>query len=326
MKPFTLLILLVVLLLAGCNGAPEQPTATQIPPPPTVAVTEELELPTPLPPEATTVADEPTPTGDALATAVPSPTTDAATEPATEPAASPTAAEAASPTPAATATVEQSPTPPTTPGLFGPGQVDMRALTTGGAHAYVVQGTRFQPIILFVEPENQLNVALSVYSGDVSGQATPEGVTPLNSADNALAGRPEILVLSPDADGLFTFVVRAIGGEGSYTAHLYDLTTPAPGMAVQQTDTLAAGEEKLYTVTSRGARPIIAVADPIDQSNIALDFLGADGAVLTTANFGGPGGAETAYVLPLGAASYSVKIREVNGGPSTFQIAIVTLE
>ncbi len=322
MKPFTLLILLVVLLLAGCNGAPEQPTATQIPPPPTAAATAELELPTPLPPEATTVADEPTPTGEALATVAPSPTT----EPATEPATSPTAAEAASPTPAATATAAQSPTPPTTPGLFGPGQVDMRTLAAGDAHAYVVQGTRFQPIILFVEPENQLNVALTVYSGDVSGQATPEGVTPLNSADNALAGRPEILVLSPDADGLFTFVVRAIGGEGSYTAHLYDLTTPAPGMAVQQTDTLAAGEEKLYTVTSRGARPIIAVADPTDQSDIALDFLGADGAVLTTANFGGPGGAETAYVLPLGAASYSIKIREVNGGPSTFQIAIVTLE
>lgn len=321
MKPLTLLILLVALLLAGCNGAPEPPTVTEIPPPPTVAATEELELPTPLPPEATAGPNEPTPTGEALSTAAASPT---AEEAATEPAASPTAV--VSDTPAPTATAGQSPTPPSTPGLFGPGQADMRTLAAGGAHSYLVQGTRFQPLILFVEPDNQLNVALSVYSGDVSGQATPEGVTPLSSADNALTGRPEILVLSPDADGLFTFVVRAAAGEGGYTAHLYDLTTPAPGMAVQQTDTLAAGEEKVYTVTSRGARPIIAVADPTDQSDIALDFLGADGAVLTTANFGGPGGAETAYVLPLGAASYSVKIREVNGGPSTFQIAIVTLE
>jgi hypothetical protein len=202
----------------------------------------------------------------------------------------------------------------------------MQTLADGGSYAYLVQGTRFQPLILFVEPENQLDIALAVYSGDVTGQATPASGAPLNTADSALAGRPEILVLSPDADGLFTFIVRAAAGGGRYTAHLYDLTTPAPGMAVQQTDTLAAGEEKVYTVTSRGARPIIAAADPTDQSDIALDFLNADGAVLTTANFGGPGGAETAYVLPLGAASYSVKIREVNGGPSTFQIAIITLE
>ena len=162
--------------------------------------------------------------------------------------------------------------------------------------------------------------------GGQTGQTTPEGITPPAAADNALAGRPEILVLSPEADGLYTLVVRAVAGEGSFAAHLFDLTTPAPGVVVQQPDTLAAGEEKSYAVTSHGARPVIAVADPTDQSDLALDILDANGTLLTSANFSGPGGVETAYVLPLGATSYTVKVREVNGGPAMFQILVITLE
>ena len=73
----------------------------------------------------------------------------------------------------------------------------------------------------------------------------------------------------------------------------FDLTTPAPGVVIQQADTLAAGTEKVYSITSRGARPIIVVADPTDQSDLALDVIGADNALLTTANYGGAGGAET---------------------------------
>ncbi len=191
--------------------------------------------------------------------------------------------------------------------------------------SYLVEGRRFAPIILFVEPENTLDVALAAYSGDLSGQTTP-AVTALAAADNALAGRPEILVLSPESDGMFTFVVRATSGEGNFVAHLFDLTTPAPGVVIQQPDMLAAGTEKVYTVTSRGARPVIVVIDPTDQSDVALDVIGADNALLTTANYGGPGGAETAYVLPLGTVSYSIKIREVNNGPAAFQIVVITME
>ena len=210
--------------------------------------------------------------------------------------------------------------------LFAPGQQDGWTLATGGTKAFLVDGRRFQPIIFFVEPTNELNIALAAYVGDQTAQTTPEGITPPAAADNALAGRPEILVLSPEADGLYTLVVRAVAGEGSFAAHLYDLTTPAPGMAVQQPDTLAAGEEKTYTVTSRGARPVIVVADPTDQSDIALDILGADGTLLTTANYSGAGGVETAYVLPLGTVSYTVKVREANGGPGTYQIVVITVE
>ncbi len=191
--------------------------------------------------------------------------------------------------------------------------------------SYLVQGRRFTPILLFVEPQNDLDVALAAYSGDLSGQTTP-AVTALVAADSALAGRSEILVLSPEADGLFTFVVRATSGEGSFAAHLFDLTTPAPGVVIQQADVLAAGTEKVFSVTSRGARPVIAVVDPTDQADLALDIIGADNALLTTANYSGPGGVETAYVLPLGTASYSIKIREVNGAAAAFQILVIAME
>ncbi len=328
MKRFALFLLPVLALavMIACNRTPAEATATELPPPPTAAIPTEA--------TATTAADAATATAPALATSAPA--TEAATAtaaPSLE--ASPTAASvatdtavAASPTAAATAaaTATVAASPPATGSIFGPGQVDGTTLAAGTAHSYLVQGRPFEPIILFVEPQNELDVALAAYSGDLSGQTTPEGVTALAAADNALAGRPEILVLSPESAGLYTFVVRAASGEGSFVAHLFDLTTPAPGVAIQQAETLDAGTEKVFTVASNGARPVIAVADPSDLSDIALDIMGGDGALLTTANYSGPGGAETGYVLPLGAASLLVKVREVNGSASTFQIVVITLQ
>ena len=328
MKRFALLLTLASALLglAACDRAPDAPDAT-LPPPPTAA-TEALLLPTPIS-DPTALATSifatvavATATESALATVVATATAEPPTDepPTSEPATVPPTAEA-SPTPAPPA---ESPT--TAAGnLFAPGLVDGATLAAGGAVSYLVEGRRFAPIILFVEPENTLDVALAAYSGDLSGQTTP-AVTALAAADNALAGRPEILVLSPESDGLFTFVVRATSGEGDFVAHLFDLTTPAPGVVIQQPDMLAAGTEKVYTVTSRGARPVIVVIDPTDQSDVALDVMGADNALLTTANYGGPGGAETAYVLPLGTVSYSIKIREVNGGAAAYQILVIAME
>ena len=318
MKRHALLLTLAVALaiLAGCDRAPATDDAT-LPPPPTAAATEALLLPTPITDATAATTVFATATAEALSTAAPEATDEPPTdEPATA-APSPTAAQP--PTDAA------SPTAAPSGNLFAPGQVDGSTLAAGGAMSYLVQGRRFAPIILFVEPENMLDVAVAAYSGDLSGQTTPEGVA-LGTADNALAGRPEILVLSPESDGLFTFVVRAASGEGNFAAHLFDLTTPAPGVVIQQADTLAAGTEKVYSVTSRGARPIIVVADPTDQSDLALDVIGADNALLTTANYGGAGGAETAYVLPLGTATYSIKIREANGGAAAFQIVVIAME
>jgi len=319
MKRFTLLLILAA-LLAACDNAPQSPPAS---------------LPTPLPPVSTASTDgqqptaeqEPTATGAALATLPASPTAESPTE---APTLTPLPTDEPPPSPAASPTTDPSAEPPTAEptavSLFAPGQQDGGSLATGQATAYLVDARRFQPIILFVEPTNELNVALAAYVGDQTQQTMPEGVMPPAAADNALAGRPEILVLSPEADGLYTFVVRAVAGEGSFAVHLFDMTTPATGIALQQPDTLAAGEEKSYTITSHGARPVIAVVDPTDQSDVALDILDADGTLLTTANYSGPGGVETAYVLPLGQTAYTVRIREANGGPAAFQILVITLE
>ena len=329
MKQHALLLIFAALLMgvAGCDRAPGD-NEDSLPPAPTVAATEALLLPTPI----TAATDAATTVfATAPAAAPPSTAPEATLEPPTdepataEPPTDELATAAPSPTTALPPPDAASPTAAPSGELFAPGQVDGATLTAGGAMSYLVQGRRFAPTILFVEPENLLDVALAAYNGDLSGQTTPEGVA-LASADNALAGRPEILVLSPESDGLFTFVVRAASGEGNFTAHLFDLTTPAPGVVIQQADTLAAGTEKVYSVTSRGARPLIVVVDPTDQSDLALDVIGADNALLTTANYGGPGGAETAYVLPLGTATYSIKIREANGGAAAFQIVVIAME
>lgn len=309
------LLLILMSLMAGCDNTPDQPIATPLPPAPTA----DDEQPTTAEPSIA-----PTSTDAALATLPTSPTAEAPTE-------APTLTPLPTDEPPASPTIEAPPaepptSEPTAASLFAPGQQDGASLTAGNSLAYLIDGRRFQPIILFVEPTNELDVALAAYVGDQTGQTTPEGITPPAAADNALAGRPEILVLSPETDGLHTLVVRAVAGDGSFAAHLFDLTTPAPGVAVQQPDVLAAGAEMAYEVTSRGARPLIAVADPTDQADIALDILSADGTLLTTANFSGPGGVETAYVLPLGTTDYQVRVREANGGPAAFRILVVTLE
>lgn len=329
MKRFALLIITALVLLAACDDTAEPPIATPLLPAPTFAPATADTAPPTTATDPTTPAE---PTAEpALPTVQPSPTlaTPADAAPTDPPTAAPTATDEPSPT--APATTEILPTDPpadapTPVSFFAPGQQDGGSLATGGTKAYLVDGRPFQPVILFVEPTNELNVGLAAYAGDQTGQTTPEGVTPLAAADNAMAGRPEVLVLSPEANGVFTLVVRAVAGQGAFAAHLYDLTTPASGVAVQQPDTLAAGEVISYTVTSRGPRPVIVVADPSDQSDIALDILAEDGTLLTTANYSGAGGVETAYVLPLGETPYTVQVREANGGPSAYQIVIITVE
>lgn len=321
MKRIALLIIMTA-LLAGCGGAAERDAATPLPPAPTAALSigEALAPVAPTAPPAETAVDAALPAAPVAPTAAP--TTEApslAPSPTDEP---PLEVSLTDPSPTA-----EFPSPePTSVSLFGPGQQDGTSLVAGEAVAYLVDGRPFQPLILFVEPGNELNVTLAAYVGDQTGQTMPEGVMPVASADNTLTGRPEILVLSPESNGLYTLVIRAAAGEGSFVAHLFDLTTPARGIAVQQADTLEAGAEKTYEVASNGPRPVIVAADPGDQSDIAVDILADDGTMLTTANYSGPGGVETAYVLPLGATTYTVKVREANGGPSAFQIVIIALE
>ncbi len=300
----------------------------------------------------TTPPPSPTPPGDDATAVLPEPPTLAPTDSALATApALPTAELPATAAPEATAvdatdaptveppTIAPTPEPPTDepptaePTLapvpenqMAPGQRDTAALSQGEFRPYLYSGTQFQPAVFFVEPAGELDVQLLVLAGQLTPETGLDSVTPLASADNALAGRPEIVVLSPETTGLFTFVVRAADGAGGYTAYLFSPTAPATGMAVQQADTLAAGETKTYSATSIGARPVIAMVDPTDLTDVALDIFGSDGTLLTTANFSGPGGIEVAYVLPLGTVSYTVAVREVNGAPSAFNVAVVTLE
>ena len=222
MKRFALLLTLASALLglAACDRTPDAADAT-LPPPPTAA-TEALLLPTPIS-GATALATSifatvavATATESALATVAATATAEPPTdEPPTDepPTNEPPTDESATVTATAETTAAVASPTAAAGTLFAPGQVDGATLAAGAAVSYQVQGQRFAPVILFVEPENNLDVALAAYSGDLSGQTTPE-VTALAAADNALAGRPEILVLSPESDGLFTFVIRAASGEG----------------------------------------------------------------------------------------------------------------
>ncbi|MEZ4515769.1 MAG: hypothetical protein R3C44_02655 [Chloroflexota bacterium] len=308
-------LLLGVVGLSACDTTADATPTVALPEPPT------------LPPGGTTAVETAvsvSPTAAALPTSLPAPTDLPATEPPTV--VPPT--EEPSPEPA-TATSEPPTAEPTTPpaqNQMAPGQRDTATLAENEFRTYLYSGAQYQPAVFFAEPGRDLDIELLALAGQVTPESGLDGLTPLSGADNALAGRPEILVLSPEGSGLYTFVVRAASGAGEYTAYLFDMTSPATGMAVQQADALAAGETKSYDITSNGARPVIAMVDPTDLSDVALDVFGSDGSLLTTANFSGPGGVEVAYVLPLGTAGYTVAVREVNNAPSTFNVAVVTLE
>lgn len=310
-------LLIALIALSACNNtpSPSDPLPTAIlPDPPTLEATEPAALPTMVEPESA----EATPTVETTATVPPTPTAE-------PPTAEPTATEPAATEEAPTATAEPTASP-VPESVMAPGQRDTAELAEGEFHTYLVDSLQFRPSIFFVEPSRDLDVELLAITGELPAGSGLDSVTPAASADNALAGRPEIVVLSPDADGRDTFVVRAVSGSGDYTAYLFNLTSPATGMAIQQSDTLAASETKTYSVTSNGARPVIAMADPTNLSDVVLDIFGSDGTLITTANFSGAGGVEVAYVLPLGTATYTIAVREVNGMPSNFDVAVVTLE
>lgn len=344
MKRFSLIALSLVLLLfvaGGCQllgNTPEGPVATPLtesfPSPPATLEATALAAAT-VPPEATesaTAEPEPESTEPPPPTLPPATSEAAATdlpeEP--EPTATPEATETAEPEetaePKETPTDEATTEPPSGGELLAPGQQDSGQLASDGQALYPFRGTRFMPSVLFVEPENTLDVGLSVYNGELTAPGDLAGQTPLAEADNAPAGRPETLVFSPDADGLYTFVLSATDGDGGYTAHLFDLVTPANGMAVQEQITLEAGGSRSFDVTSNQSGPVLAMVDPVNLSDAVLEIFDAGGQLLTEANFSGAGGVEVAFVLPLGTTTYQVVVRERVGAPAIFDVAIVTLE
>ena len=281
---------------------------------------------------------EPTVDG-AIATAETQPPTTASESPAptaTEAAVASTAtlaAETERPTP----TLETMPTlPPVTitvtlepvqaaPGTIAPGQQTNGSLESGEIQTYNFQGTEFEPVMVFVEGADALDIAVSAYQGAVAAGADLSQATPLAQADFSPAGRPEVLVITPNEDGEHTIVVSGSGGTaGNYTLYMYNGTTAAANTRLVN-DSLAAGETKNYKALSNGGRPVIVYVDQTGQSDLALQILDDNEELITEANFGGPNSAETAFVLPLEETAYTILVSTVSGETAVYNLVIVTL-
>jgi hypothetical protein len=226
------------------------------------------------------------------------------------------------PAPLETATLEPVTAPP---GMIAPGQQTGNSVESGEVQMYTFQGTEFEPVIVFVEGDDGLDIALSAYEGDAAGGLDPSQLTPLAQADFSAVGRPEVMVVTPEADGPHTIVVQGSAGTaGNYTLYMYDGTTAAANTRLIN-DSLAAGETKSYKALSNGGRPVIAFVDQTGQSDLVLQILDDNEELVTEANFGGPNSAETAFVLPLESTAYTVQVSTVNGETAVYNLVIVTL-
>ncbi len=286
---------------------PDQIETTLVPPPdPTLP-------PSPLPPDPTETAE-----ATSIATPIipPSPTATGA---------APTAM--ASATASATATATAPPTAvPQTGDFFGPGQQDRTTLEPGGFRLYDVLGVQFQPLLFFAETADNANLLLATIVEDAAPGSLAD-LQPLAQADFSPAARPEILIYSPDADGPYRLLVGNQGpARGETAVYVFDAATDAPLATHYRGESLAAGENKQYAARSNGGRPVIAFVDPLDQSDLVLRIRDANGALLTEANFSGPGSAESAFVLPLRATDYVIEVGEVNGRSATFTLVVVRLD
>ena len=299
-------LIAVFLFLAGCsNGATVVPTATPalLPQPTLVAEAAPTEVePTAVPTEAATVAptEEPTATPEAEATPI-------ATATAVPPTNTPT------PLPTATTTAVPAADPIT------PGESHSGSLTTGAIQTYPFQGTQFQPVLFFGEASAGLNLALAVYGPDEAGMIDIETADPLTEVNFSDAGRPEIMVFSPNATTDYLLLVRAEEGEGDYTLHTFDTQAG-------QRSSLAAGGEGRHTAVSNGARPVLIFADPVGNADLTIAVTGQDGALIAEGNFGGPGSAESLFLLPLRTTTYTITITAAAGNATEYDILIITLE
>lgn len=265
---------------------------------------------TPLPsPTAVLAATEQPPTSLPQATA-----TVAATETATE-------AVTEAPTEAATAV-----STPVVGETFTPGQQDTATLAAGAFKVYPYQGTAFQPVLIFVEAADAVDVAVTAYEGSITAGAELSALSAMAEADAGTAGGPEILVFTPNEDGLYSLVVSNSAEEdGQYTVYLFDATAQAATVALSQTATLAAGESQSYTAQSHGGRPVLVFADQTGQSDLMVEMLNENGQMVAEANFGGGGSAEAVYALPLQTTTYTIRVSEVAGGAAGYSILVVTL-
>lgn len=289
-------------------------------------------IPTPIPTQPA-LAEEATavlPTAIALPTNTAVATVASTAAPVTESAtADSQPAQTATPPPTAASGAAVSPTPAmvgTAVRLFGPGQQDAFTLEPGAYKTYTIQGVKFQPLFVFAETDGEADLTLKVAAGTDTAVSNPAAAAPLAEADFSPAGRPEVLVFSPDDDGFFTLIVGNKGsGAGETAVYLFNAPADTPLATHYRSETLSAGQSKNYPVQSNGGRPIVAFAEPLDQSDLVLKFIEA-GSVANEANYSGPGSAEAAFVLPLRTTDYTIEISTVNGGSAVFTLIVVPLE
>jgi hypothetical protein len=300
-----LLFIFVLLFIVACGETPAEPTPTLPPQPTLVAEATPTEVepttePTAEPTDEPTAVptDEPTPTPEPEDTATPT-----AVPPTNTPTALPTATATAVPA-----------ADPITPGESHTGTLNEEAIQT-----YPFSGRQFQPVLFFAEAGSGLNLSLAVYGPDAAGAIDVETADPLIEANFSDAGRPEIMVFTPEANADYLLLVRAEAGEGDYTLHIFDAQEG-------QQASLAAGGSDSYTAVSNGSRPVLVFADPVGSADLIISVTGADGNLIVEANFGGPGSAESLFLLPLRTTTYTITISEATGAAAEYDILIITLE
>lgn len=300
-----MLVTIVLLLMVACADAPAEPMPTLLPEPTLVAESSPVEVePTATP----TVEPTPEPTEEPTPTPTPE---DTPTPTAVPPTNTPTNTPPPLPTPTATAVPAADP--------ITPGESHSGTLEEGVVQGYPFRGTQFQPVLFFGEAGAGLNLSLAVYGPDAAGVIDIETADPLTEVNFSDAGRPEIMVFSPDATADYLLLVRAEAGEGDYTLHTFDAQAG-------QRASLAAGGEGVHTAVSNGARPVVIFADPVGNADLTITVTGQDGALIVEGNFGGPGSAESLFLLPLRTTTYTITITAAAGAAAEYDILIITLE
>jgi hypothetical protein len=203
-------------------------------------------------------------------------------------------------------------------------------LTPGEFNVYTFNAEALQPVLIFVETDGRLDIAVSVYAATVTAATDLAALTPLAQADANAGGGPEILTFVPNAAGAYSLVLRAkeaTGDEsGQFILYLFDMETTTADVAVRETDTLAAGQVNTYTVQSNGNGPVLVWLNPAGQADLIVRVTDESGDVIVEGNFGGPGSVESVYVLPRQTTTYTIEVLEASSAAATYDVMIVTLD
>lgn len=312
LRPLWLFFSLLTLVGLACNLA-GTPTPTVVPPPATLAVAPPptVDIITGTLPAAATVTNTIT-----LAPTLAAPGQNGETPGATAAIADETPAETMTAVPLFTAVAGE---------RLAPGQRDTATLAAGAFRVYPFQGTAFEPVLLFVETADTLDVIVAAYAGQVEPDASLSNLAPEAEADFSQAGGPEILVFTPGDDGLYSFVVHG-QGTGEYTLYLFDARTSSPNVVVQQAGSLMAGATSAYGVQSNGGRPVLVWVTPEGQVDLTVQIRDSNGNMVQDANYSGRGSAEAVFVLPLQTTQYTVTIGEATGTAADYRVAIIALD